>query len=75
MRKKRTLRAAAVVAMTGCLMQANCLTVNARGVSNFTNGILSSLQLAVDDGINAASADVAATISDLISDAITDLLP
>ena len=75
MRKKRTLRAAAAVAMTGCLMQANCLSVNAAGVRNFTNGIISSVEDAVDTGVTDASVELSLFISDLISDTITDLLP
>ena len=75
MRKKKALRAAAAVAMTGCLMQANCLSVNAAGVRNFTNGIISSIEDGVDSGVASASAEVSLFISELITDSITDLLP
>lgn len=75
MRMKKTLRAAAAVAMTGCLMQANCLTVNSRGVSIFTNGLIGTVQDAVNAGIADASVGVSATIAGLISDAITGALP
>ena len=75
MRKKKALRAAAAVAMTGCLMQANCLSVNAAGVRNFTNGIIGSIEDGVDNGVAAASAEVSTFIADLIADTISGALP
>ena len=75
MRKKKALRAAAAVAMTGCLMQANCLTVNASGIRTFTNGIIGSIEDAVDSGVASATVELSLFISDTISDLITDALP
>lgn len=66
MRKKKALRVAAAVAMTGCLMQANCLTINARGLNNFTNELVSSV---ID------TVDLAGILGGFITDAIQDALP
>lgn len=72
MRKKKALRAAAAVAMTGCLMQATCLTINPTGLRNFTNDLFGSVETAVTDGI--ANVGIGDIISDLIGDAINDAL-
>lgn len=72
MRKKKTLRAAAAVAMTGCLMQATCLSINAQGLNNFTKDLFGSLEDAVTSGI--AGVNLGGIVSDLIGDAIDDLL-
>ncbi|MCH7592781.1 MAG: hypothetical protein IH989_08390 [Planctomycetes bacterium] len=66
MRKKKALRVAAAVAMTGCLMQANCLTINPRALNNFTNELLSSV---------ISDVNLGGIISGLISDAISGALP
>lgn len=66
MRKKKALRVAAAVAMTGCLMQANCLTINPRALNNFTNDLFSSV---------LADVNLGGIISGLITDAIQGALP